>query len=613
MPGSVVEEVEAVEVGGRVQRLRRRCPRASPTARRRPSLAAGAARRRVAETRRRRRRRRDVSAAVDVGEAPGPSWVDLQGVEQPASSTARASQPRTRTRPRRPLGSPARRGRRGRRRPACSARGRGVGRARRTPRRTSRCRPARRRWPRTPSASASGRRRPVRRRRDAADLEEVLGEAGPGGVDGRGARGWRGTRPGRPARRGLGARTQRLERRGPAVRGRRRRLGAPAPADRGRRAVSSMSGNSLEPGERLPAVGDVASRRAASVRRCASSTQPSSRRAPPARRPPRSPGSSPAASASSSVKRSTYHDPPAGSLTRPGRTPSAARLRVAGEAPAERRRRRGDDSVSRGSTVTASAPPTPAAKHATVRAQQVHPRVVAGQHRRRGHRVQQRCGRRRRRHRHLGDPCPQPPGGAELGDGGELVGGRREAELEQGRGVVADRARVGERPEVGDAGGAAQRELLRVGSPPPSCQTVPSTTVAADIVAAYSAARPLSEPRRAARARRPARSELRRSRPARRWAHTLAPSAHSVEQRGAGGGPSRHPRRADRRDVEADAFEHAVEHAPVSGSALRSRASRRSSPARGRRGTASLVAAEVSGHVVAGARPTPLVGRPTPE
>ena len=121
-----------------------------------------------------------------------------------------------------------------------------------------------------------------------------------------------------------------------------------------------------EPGERRPPGVDVAlpGRRGSppAARRPARST-------PRRRRPPAASISwnhAHAASASSSVKRSTYHEPPAGSMTsarcdsriridcvlRPMRRPSSV------ASPPRR--------WSWGSTVTASAPATPAAKQATV-------------------------------------------------------------------------------------------------------------------------------------------------------------------------------------------------------------------------------------------------------
>lgn len=63
------------------------------------------------------------------------------------------------------------------------------------------------------------------------------------------------------------------------------------------------------------------------------------------------------------------------------------------------------------------------------------------------------------------DPGPQAPGGAELRDGEELVGGRGVAELELAEGGLdaegaAAVAGSGEGAEVGDAGGQGQPQLL---------------------------------------------------------------------------------------------------------------------------------------------------------
>ena len=59
----------------------------------------------------------------------------------------------------------------------------------------------------------------------------------------------------------------------------------------------------------------------------------------------------------------------------------------------------------------------------------------------------------------FGDPRPQAPGGAELGDREELVGGRGETQLDRGERVD------GEFGERGHGGGDREAELLRVGRP----------------------------------------------------------------------------------------------------------------------------------------------------
>ncbi len=61
---------------------------------------------------------------------------------------------------------------------------------------------------------------------------------------------------------------------------------------------------------------------------------------------------------------------------------------------------------------------------------------------------------------HLGHPRPQPPGGPQLGDGQELVGGGRVPELQLRAGGVHAEARRGQRPQVGHAGGQRAAQLL---------------------------------------------------------------------------------------------------------------------------------------------------------
>ncbi len=115
---------------------------------------------------------------------------------------------------------------------------------------------------------------------------------------------------------------------------------------------------------------------------------------------------------------------------------------------------------SNGTTVTASAPPTPGGEGGDGAAQHVDPGVLLAGHRPAGDRVQ----------RHLaGGPAgrleharPQPARRPELGDGRELLVGGREAELDQSRAVLDGEARVGEEAEVGDAGRDGPAELLRV-------------------------------------------------------------------------------------------------------------------------------------------------------
>ncbi|CAM5354587.1 hypothetical protein SNARM312S_06035 [Streptomyces narbonensis] len=70
----------------------------------------------------------------------------------------------------------------------------------------------------------------------------------------------------------------------------------------------------------------------------------------------------------------------------------------------------------------------------------------------------------RRRAAGLRDPRPQSAGGAELGDGQELVGGGRVAELQLAEGLFDGQAVLGECPQVGDTAGERTAELLRGGA-----------------------------------------------------------------------------------------------------------------------------------------------------
>jgi len=147
-----------------------------------------------------------------------------------------------------------------------------------------------------------------------------------------------------------------------------RTLGRPPPGGSGagsrRTAGSARLGNSLTPvtGSRRCARSSL---RAAQVRAIRSPTSPddSAAACPPARSI--SWNQAQAARASSSVRLSTYQEPPAGSITR-ARCDSSTRiawvLRAIRRAKASGR----PSALSKGCTVTASAPPTPAARQATV-------------------------------------------------------------------------------------------------------------------------------------------------------------------------------------------------------------------------------------------------------
>ncbi len=111
------------------------------------------------------------------------------------------------------------------------------------------------------------------------------------------------------------------------------------------------------------------------------------------------------------------------------------RLRVAGQAAAELARHAGREGVEGQHRDGVGA--GNAGREAGDRgAQHVHRRVVAGHHRRRGDGVQRRARGGRRNAGNLGHARPEPAGGAELGDRGELVDRGREAQLEGGERVV---------------------------------------------------------------------------------------------------------------------------------------------------------------------------------
>ena len=119
--------------------------------------------------------------------------------------------------------------------------------------------------------------------------------------------------------------------------------------------------------------------------------------------------------------------------------------------------------ASNGSTVTASAPPTPAANDAT----QVRSMFTQGSYLLIIGREVTACWRCPRASRSTSQSsstrCPEPARGAELGDGGELLVGRGVAELQQRRGLGRVDPGGLQDPEVGDAHGERVAELLRVG------------------------------------------------------------------------------------------------------------------------------------------------------
>ena len=171
---------------------------------------------------------------------------------------------------------------------------------------------------------------------------------------------------------------------------------------------SSMFGNSVSPVSGARAGVDVAPAGLRGSRRARSATRPCRRPRPGARRRLRAPGTTPTPRRrAASVKRSTYHDPPAGSMTsarcdsrsridcvlRPMRRPSS----VAGRAVQVVVGQHGDG--------VGAGDPGGEAGHG--RAQGVHPRVVARHHRRRRHGVDRRGAGGLRRADDLGDARPQ--------------------------------------------------------------------------------------------------------------------------------------------------------------------------------------------------------------
>ncbi len=95
------------------------------------------------------------------------------------------------------------------------------------------------------------------------------------------------------------------------------------------------------------------------------------------------------------------------------------------------------------------------------RAQQVHPRVARGHHRRGRHGVLA-LPAVARRSAEFGHPGPQPAGRPQLGDRGELVGGHGEAELERVQRVGDRQPGVGQRAQVGHADRRGDGQLVGV-------------------------------------------------------------------------------------------------------------------------------------------------------
>ena len=157
---------------------------------------------------------------------------------------------------------------------------------------------------------------------------------------------------------------------------------------------------------------------------------------------------------------STYQEPPAASRTRP-RLDSSCRIDWVLRAIRRARSSGSPSAASNGSTVIASAPPTAAAKQATVvRSMFTHGsrRVIIAAE------VTAccRCPRAGSRRAERGDPGPDPPGRAQLGDRGELVRGDREPELHRVQRRVDVEPGVGQRPQVRHPDRGGDRQLGRV-------------------------------------------------------------------------------------------------------------------------------------------------------
>ena len=263
----------------------------------------------------------------------------------------------------------------------------------------------------------------------------------------------------------------------------RRTRGSPPAGAVGRGAaratgVSSRSGNSLTP--------VIGSRRCGQRRRARRSQVAASRvgdQPGVAARRPAPPAASISWNNAQAARGELVGEPldvpgAAGRVDHPGqvRLLDQDRLGVAGDPPGERRRA-GPSASSNGSTVTASAPPTPAAKQATVRAQHVHPRVAAGHHRRRGDRVLALA------------PAPGAPqtsatrahsrrAARSLAIVGNwsAVAAYRNSSWPQRR--VDGQPGVGQRPQVGDPGRQRAAQLLRRREPPASWYGSASTVTA---------------------------------------------------------------------------------------------------------------------------------------
>ena len=332
-----------------------------------------------------------------------------------------------------------------------------LGGQRRRPTRRSPCRCRRCRRPSSPP-----RRSPRRRRRTASRGRRPgtgCRRTTPGRCAGRSGRSW----PGRPRGRGSRRRPRRAAPRTPAAA---RTRGQPAGRQRARRparasgSFSARFGNSLTPviasvrvasrvGALVPGGGDPLADQPGVQRRDQPAGpldlgEPGPRRLRERRR--------------SATRRTRSRRP--GRARGPGGPPRPAGSGCCGRSGG-RRRRAGPSAASNGCTVTTSAPPTPAAKQATVvRSRFTHGScfvVITDE-------VTACCRWPRDLRRgaaDLADPVPQPAGGAQRGDRRELVGGRARSGTPAAPNASSTREpALGERPQVGDAGGERAAELL---------------------------------------------------------------------------------------------------------------------------------------------------------
>ena len=164
-------------------------------------------------------------------------------------------------------------------------------------------------------------------------------------------------------------------------------------------------------------------------------------------------------SATWSVSQSRYQLPPAGSITR-CRWASSCRMRTVLRAMRRLKASGRPSTASNGTDVIASAPPTPAAKQPTVFRSRFTYGSRSGQHALADPGVNPHRAGRRRAAARLDDPRPQPAGGPQLGDGQEVMRAQADAEQDLPGGGVDVQPGRRHRPQVLDAGGHAEGDVL---------------------------------------------------------------------------------------------------------------------------------------------------------